>query len=155
MTLPAQPTGWHVPLGQRLLLIDAHIEEHRLDPQQHPALELPRQGIEQGPRQGDPHIEAVPGERAGGGRGGTGNGHTTQEHLLASAGESGLALFRDFLTASHRPERGVKLCYRLQLAFLMECNTAKQERRVCAHDEHQLKFWASSENQKNVSTDFL
>lgn len=67
MTLPAQPTGWHVPLGQRLLLIDAHIEEHRLDPQQHPALELPRQGIEQGPRQGDPHIEAVPGERAGGG----------------------------------------------------------------------------------------
>lgn len=91
----------------------------------------------------------------GGGRGGTGNGHTTQEHLLASAGESGLALFRDFLTASHRPERGVKLCYRLQLAFLMECNTAKQERRVCAHDEHQLKFWASSENQKNVSTDFL
>ena len=86
---------------------------------------------------------------------GIGNGHTTQEHLLASAGESGLALFRDFLTASHRPERGVKLCYRLQLAFLMECNTAKQERRVCAHDEHQLKFWASSENQKNVSTDFL
>lgn len=50
----------HTPLSQCLLLIDAHIEEDRLYPEQHAALDLPRQGVKQGARQRDPHIKPVP-----------------------------------------------------------------------------------------------
>lgn len=48
------------PLGQRLLLVDPHIEEDGLHPQQHAALDLPRQGVEQRARQRDPHVKAIP-----------------------------------------------------------------------------------------------
>lgn len=47
-------------LGQRLLLVDAHVKVHRLDPQQHSALDLPRQRVEHAARQRDPDVEAVP-----------------------------------------------------------------------------------------------
>lgn len=47
-------------LGQRLLLVDADVEVHGLDPQQHAALDLPRQRVKHGSRQRDAHIEAVP-----------------------------------------------------------------------------------------------
>lgn len=50
----------HAPFGQRLLLVDAHVEEHGLHPQQHAALDLPGQGVKQGARQGDPHVKAIP-----------------------------------------------------------------------------------------------
>lgn len=52
----------HAPLGQSLLLVDAHIEEDGLHPQQHAALDLPGQGVEQGARQGDPHVKPVTGK---------------------------------------------------------------------------------------------
>lgn len=54
------PAPRPAPLGQRLLLVDAYVEEHGLHPQQHPALDLPGQRIEQGARQRDPHVKAVP-----------------------------------------------------------------------------------------------
>lgn len=46
-------------LGQRLLLVDADVEVHRLHPEQHAALDLPRQGVEYGRRQRDSDVEAV------------------------------------------------------------------------------------------------
>ena len=57
---PPTPAPRPAPLGQRLLFVDAHVEKHGLHPQQHPALDLPGQRIEQGPWQRDPHVKAVP-----------------------------------------------------------------------------------------------
>lgn len=54
----------HAPLSQCLLLIDAHVEEHRLHPQQHAALDLSGQGVKQRAWQRDSHVKAIPsGER--------------------------------------------------------------------------------------------
>lgn len=47
-------------LGQRLLLVDAHVEEHRLDPQQHPTLDLPGQRIKHGPWQRHQNVDPGP-----------------------------------------------------------------------------------------------
>ena len=49
----------HSLLRQRLLLVDADVEVHRLDPEQHAALDLSRQSVEHGPRQRDADVEAV------------------------------------------------------------------------------------------------
>lgn len=54
------PGRAHSLLGQRLLLVDSHVEVHRLHPQQHAALDLSGQGFEHGPRQRDADIEAIP-----------------------------------------------------------------------------------------------
>lgn len=54
------PSPTHSLLSQRLLLIDANVEVHWLDPQQHAALDLPRQRVEHGSRQRDANVEAVP-----------------------------------------------------------------------------------------------
>lgn len=55
--------GLCAPLGQRLLLIDAHVEEDGLHPQQHAALDLSGQGVEEGAGQRDPHIKPVAGKQ--------------------------------------------------------------------------------------------
>lgn len=54
------PGRAHSLLGQRLLLVDAHVEVHWLHPQQHAALDLSGQGFKHGPRQRDADIEAIP-----------------------------------------------------------------------------------------------
>lgn len=51
----------HTPLGQGLLLVDAHIEEDWLHAQQHAALDLSGQGVEERAWQGDPHIKPITG----------------------------------------------------------------------------------------------
>lgn len=62
-------------LCQSLLLVDAHVEVNRLDPEQHAALDLPRQHVEHGSRQRDADVEAVSvprddGQHVGGGAAG-------------------------------------------------------------------------------------
>lgn len=62
----------HSLLGQRLLFVDADVEVHRLDSQQHPALDLPRQRVKHAARKRDADVEAVPvacddGQHVGGG----------------------------------------------------------------------------------------
>lgn len=64
-----------VLFGQRLLLVDADVKVNRLDPQQHAALNLPRQRVEHAARQRDANVEAVPvarddGQHVGGGAAG-------------------------------------------------------------------------------------
>lgn len=46
-------------LGQCLLLIDSYVEEHRLDSQQHPALDLSRQSVKHGSRQGHQNVDPI------------------------------------------------------------------------------------------------
>ncbi len=46
-------------LGERLLLVDAHIEQHRLYPQQHAVLDLPWQCIKHASRERDANVEPV------------------------------------------------------------------------------------------------
>ena len=53
------PGEWHTPLSQCLLLIDAHVEEDWLHPQQHATLDLSGQGVKQWSWQGDSHIKAI------------------------------------------------------------------------------------------------
>ena len=71
-------------LCQCLLLVDADVEVHRLDPQQHAALDLPRQRVEHGSRQRDANVEAVPVPRddrqhvGGGAAGGLGHLKVTE-----------------------------------------------------------------------------
>lgn len=59
---PARPNPQHVRslLSERLLLVDANVEVHRLHPQQHAALDLTGQRFEHGPRQRDADVEAIP-----------------------------------------------------------------------------------------------
>lgn len=52
----------HTPLSQCLLLIDAHVEEDRLHPQQHATLDLSGEGVKQWAWQRDPHVKAIPSE---------------------------------------------------------------------------------------------
>lgn len=56
------PAERHPPLSQCLLLIDAHVEEDWLHPQQHATLDLSGQGVEQRSWQRDPHIKAITSE---------------------------------------------------------------------------------------------
>lgn len=51
----------HAPLGQGLLLVDAHIEEDGLHTQQHATLDLPGQGVKERAWQGDPHVKPIAG----------------------------------------------------------------------------------------------
>lgn len=46
-------------LGQCLLLIDSYVEEHRLDSQQHPTLDLSRQSVKHGSRQGHQNVNPI------------------------------------------------------------------------------------------------
>lgn len=46
-------------LGQCLLLVDSYVEEHRLDSQQHPALDLSRQSVKHGSRQGHQNVDTI------------------------------------------------------------------------------------------------
>lgn len=46
-------------LGERLLLVDAHVEQHRLYPQQHAILDLPWQCIKHASWERDANIEPI------------------------------------------------------------------------------------------------
>lgn len=84
----------HSLLSERLLLVDADVEVHGLDPQQHAALDLPRQRVEHGRRQRDADIEAVPVPRddrqhvGGGAAGGLG-------HLKGTCSHGNTLLFKE------------------------------------------------------------
>lgn len=104
----------HAPFGQRLLLVDAHVEEHGLHPQQHAALDLPGQGVKQGARQGDPHVikPSLKCRRRGGSglrQGDARQASKERKALLASGRDSGLAQLRDLLAAGHRPVQGCEM----------------------------------------------
>lgn len=63
-TEPQPHRRQHTPLGQCLLFVDAHVEEDRLYPQQHAALDLSGKGVKQWAWQRDSHVKAIPsGER--------------------------------------------------------------------------------------------
>lgn len=49
----------HSLFSQRLLFIDADVEVHRLNPQQHSTLDLSGQGVKHRPRERDANVETI------------------------------------------------------------------------------------------------